>query len=77
MNQLSDPRNNAFDELTRRRVAIRNAAIARNRNGWAAINAEEKRLGWASIFYRPILPPALPPPLERDIELRAIELGIG
>lgn len=65
-----------FDKLVLRRVKIYKQSIKLNRDGWNEIHRKEKKLGWFSLFSRFHIPPPLPPPLPRDIELRAIEMGI-
>lgn len=76
----------AFDEYVRRRVADRNAQMKMNRDGWAAIQKQRDRiprlLRWLDdlvcpVFVHPMLfPPPVPPPLPKDVEVRAIQLGL-
>ena len=53
-----------------------NAAVKRNRDGWAAINAEKQRLGWRSMFFLHPIPPPLPCPLSMRTRMIAENLGL-
>jgi len=68
----------AWDEYVARRVQAYKGRIDLNRKMWAVWSKEGGRLGWKAVVLSnsfPI-PPALPARLPRDIELRAIEMGL-
>ena len=69
----------AFDVFVRRQIAGRNRIIELNRSQWAAIRTQEEAVPrwfrWAWQYRGPI-PIAIPPPLDRDVHLRGIELGL-
>ena len=69
----------AFDEYVRRQIDSRKRIVELNRAQWAAIHAQQnagpKWLRWANMP-RIAMPIPMPPPLDRDVELRGIQLGL-
>jgi ferric-dicitrate binding protein FerR (iron transport regulator) len=67
----------AFDEYVRREVSRWISAVRRNHDAWAAIHDARERMGKLSfLFWRHPIPPPPPAPLPRDVQVRAIQLGI-